>query len=63
MDKTTALFITPVHAAECGTDDKITIAEMTWLSASTLTYIADKVLRDGYGCKTETVLGDTVPTA
>ena len=58
-----SVFITPAHATECGTDDKITIAEMTWLSASTLAHIADKVLRDGYGCKTEIVPGDTVPTA
>ena len=50
-------------ATECGTDDKITIAEMTWLSASSLAFIAEKILVDGYGCNAELVPGDTVPTA
>lgn len=53
----------PAAATECGTDDKITIAEMTWLSASTLAYISQKILADGYGCNAELVPGDTVPTA
>ncbi|MBZ0123103.1 MAG: ABC transporter substrate-binding protein [Roseovarius sp.] len=48
---------------QCDTDDKITIAEMTWLSAATLAYVADTILSDGYGCNTEIVPGDTVPTA
>lgn len=51
------------QATECGTDEKITIAEMTWLSASTLAYITDTILHEGYGCETEVVPGDTVPTA
>jgi glycine betaine/proline transport system substrate-binding protein len=50
-------------ATECGTSDKITVAEMTWLSASSLAYITKKVLADGYGCNVEIVPGDTVPTA
>ncbi len=50
-------------ATECGTNDKITIAEMTWLSASSLAFIAQKILADGYGCNAELVPGDTVPTA
>jgi glycine betaine/proline transport system substrate-binding protein len=54
---------TPAYATECGTTDKITIAEMTWLSASSLAYITNKILADGYGCTTEVVPGDTVPTA
>lgn len=49
-------------AAECNTDGPITIAEMTWLSASTLAYVAERVL-EGYGCEVEIVPGDTVPTA
>jgi len=53
----------PAQATECGTSDKITIAEMTWLSASSLAYITKKVLADGYGCNIEIVPGDTVPTA
>ena len=47
-----SMFITPVHPAECGTDDQITIAKMTWLSSNTLAHVADNVLRDSYGCKT-----------
>ncbi|OUR75446.1 hypothetical protein A9Q83_18710 [Alphaproteobacteria bacterium 46_93_T64] len=50
-------------ATECGTSDKITIAEMTWLSASSLAYITGAILEDGYGCNVEIVPGDTVPTA
>lgn len=51
------------QAASCGTDETITIAEMTWLSASTLAYVTDRIVRDGLGCKTKIVPGDTVPTA
>lgn len=51
------------QATECGTSDKITIAEMTWLSASSLAFITQKVLANGYGCNVEIVPGDTVPTA
>ena len=50
-------------ATECGTSDKITIAEMTWLSASTLAHVAKIILADGFGCNAELVPGDTVPTA
>jgi len=53
----------PAAATPCGTNDKITIAEMTWLSASTLAYITKKILADGYGCNAELIPGDTVPTA
>lgn len=53
----------PVQAAQCGTDDTITIAEMTWLSASMLAHVTDRILDAGYGCNTEVVPGDTVPTA
>ncbi len=51
------------QATECGTDETITIAEMTWLSASALAYVTDTILSEGYGCNTEIVPGDTVPTA
>ena len=30
---------TGAQAAECGTSDPITVAEMTWLSAGTLAYV------------------------
>ena len=50
-------------ATECGTSDKIAIAEMTWLSASVLAIITQRILKDGYGCNAETIPGDTVPTA
>ena len=54
---------TSAHATECGTKDKITIAEMTWLSAASLAHLAQNILKNGYGCDVEVVPGDTVPTA
>ncbi len=57
----------PVHAqddaAQCGTDRKIDIAEMTWPSAAALAHIHATVLEHGFGCTVEIVTGDTVPTA
>ncbi len=53
----------PAKAAECGTDETITVAEMTWLSAGMLAYVTETVLEEGYGCDVEVVPGDTVPTA
>lgn len=50
-------------AASCGTAGTVTIAEMTWLSASTLAHVTQKILKDGYGCDAQLVPGDTVPTA
>ncbi|MGE0314662.1 MAG: glycine betaine ABC transporter substrate-binding protein [Lautropia sp.] len=55
--------VLPAKAATCGTDARITIAEMTWLSAATMAHLADRILSTGYGCNTELVPGDTVPTA
>ena len=54
---------TTAQATECGTSDKITIAEMTWLSASVLAIITQRILKVGYGCNAETIPGDTVPSA
>jgi glycine betaine/proline transport system substrate-binding protein len=60
----TALQPTDAKAqVECGTDETITIAEMTWLSASMLAYVTDTILSEGYNCDTRVVPGDTVPTA
>ncbi|CAN7489356.1 glycine/betaine ABC transporter substrate-binding protein [Caballeronia sp. LjRoot34] len=50
-------------AADCGTAKKITIADMTWLSASTLAHVTRQILTAGYGCVAELTPGDTVPTA
>lgn len=50
-------------AADCGTAGKVTIAEMTWLSAATLAHVTQHVLASGYGCDAQLVPGDTVPTA
>ena len=60
-----AVSATPVaaNAADCGSLDKVTISEMTWLSASALAHMTAKVLEHGYGCEIEIVPGDTVPTA
>lgn len=53
----------PAVAQDCGTAERVTIAEMTWLSAATLAHVAQKIMADGYGCNAELVPGDTVPTA
>ena len=45
--------------AACG---KVTIAEMTWASAGVAAHVEDIILSEGYGCDTEIVPGDTVPT-
>ena len=45
--------------AACG---KVTIAEMNWDSARVATHVQDIILTQGYGCETEVVPGDTVPT-
>lgn len=62
---TMTAFATPqtASAADCGTAGPVTIAEMTWLSASALAHVTQKILRDGYGCDAQIVPGDTVPTA
>ncbi len=57
---TTALTTTPVSAAECG---KVTIANMTWGSASLMAHIDNFILKYGYDCATELVPGNTVITA
>jgi glycine betaine/proline transport system substrate-binding protein len=53
----------PAAAADCGTAENVSIAEMTWLSAAALAHVTQKILSAGYGCTTELVPGDTVPTA
>lgn len=44
---------------DCG---KITIADMTWTSASLIANIDRFILQEGYGCEAELVPGDTMPT-
>lgn len=50
----------PAGAEACG---RVTVAGMTWASASVIAHIQNLVLREGYGCDSEVVPGDTVPTA
>lgn len=59
----TSLGSTPARAANCGTAEKVTIAEMTWLSAAVIAQVAHRILSAGYGCDAQLVPGDTVPTA
>lgn len=56
---------TPAAAQDttCGTDRTIDIASMTWASAAALAEIHAYILENGYGCDTEIVTGDTVPTS
>jgi len=50
----------PVQAADtCG---KVTIADMNWSSATLLANVDAFILRHGYGCDSEIVTGDTMPT-
>ncbi|MEZ5658381.1 MAG: ABC transporter substrate-binding protein [Burkholderiaceae bacterium] len=60
-----AVAFTPAaaSAADCGASKKITIAEMTWLSAAVLAHTTQRILDKGYGCNVQLVPGDTVPTA
>jgi glycine betaine/proline transport system substrate-binding protein len=51
---------TSANAAECG---KVQVAEMTWTSAAVLAYFDALVLKEGFGCDTEVVPGDTMPTS
>jgi glycine betaine/proline transport system substrate-binding protein len=46
--------------AACG---NVTIAEMNWASAQAAARVDEFILTHGYGCKAETVPGDTMPTA
>jgi glycine betaine/proline transport system substrate-binding protein len=46
-------------AAECG---NVTIASMNWQSAEVLSNIDKFILNNGYGCKADITVGDTVPT-
>lgn len=49
--------------ADCGMDEVIKIAEMSWLSAATLAQVESRIIEEGYGCETQLIPGDTVPTA
>ena len=46
-------------SAQCG---RVSIAEMSWGSAAILAHIEEIILSKGYGCRTELLPGDTVPT-
>ena len=46
-------------SAECG---DVTIASMNWQSAEVLASLDKIILNEGYGCKAEIIVGDTVPT-
>src|SRR5215813_3951913 len=46
------------HAA-CG---DITLAVFTWQSAEAMSYVDQFILKNGYGCSTTVIAGDTVPT-
>ena len=50
-------------AAGCGTAGTITVANMPWVSASTMASLTRDILVKGYGCKVDLVPGNTLPTA
>ena len=50
----------PAHAA--GTCGKVTVADMNWSSATLIANVDAFILKHGYGCDSEIVSGDTMPT-
>ncbi len=46
-------------AEDCG---EVTIADMTWSSATLIAHIDQIILKEGFGCEAELVPGDTMPT-
>jgi glycine betaine/proline transport system substrate-binding protein len=60
---TSGLHSSPAKAADCGEAGRITIAEMSWLSAAIEARVLHRILTEGYGCDAELQPGDTVPTA
>ena len=46
-------------ASACGS---VTIAEMNWNSAALMAHVDNYILKHGYGCETQLVAGDTMPT-
>jgi len=47
------------EASGCGA---VTIAEMTWPSAALMAHVDSYILSNGFGCDTQLVAGDTMPT-
>ncbi|NGM45957.1 ABC transporter substrate-binding protein [Rhodobacter sp. SGA-6-6] len=50
---------TAAMAQDCG---DVTIASMNWQSAEVLAALDAFILKEGYGCNTNVITGDTVPT-
>lgn len=57
-----SLYTPPAKAVDCGKVDRVTVAEMTWLSATVQAKLFKRILEDGYGCKVKLIQGSTVPT-
>lgn len=53
------LAMTGAARADCGS---VTIASMNWQSAEVLASLDKFILNNGYGCKADIIVGDTVPT-
>lgn len=56
---TLVLALTAQAADGCG---KVTVADMNWSSATLVANVDAFILRHGYGCDSEIVTGDTMPT-
>jgi len=54
-----AMSASQAYASECG---KVTIADMNWNSATLFANVDSFILQHGYGCETDLVPGDTMPT-
>jgi glycine betaine/proline transport system substrate-binding protein len=59
LASTIALTSLSAAAADCG---KVTIADMNWNSATLMANVDAFILKHGFGCDTEIVPGDTMPT-
>ncbi|MBE2167491.1 MULTISPECIES: ABC transporter substrate-binding protein [unclassified Cobetia] len=58
-----SLALTNQAQASCELDETIQIADMSWVSASTIAHIEAKILENGFECKTQLIPGETVTTA
>jgi len=55
------LVSTPARAQRCEFDRKIVLAGLDWDSNAFHTAVAQRILRDGYGCQVDAIPGSTIP--
>jgi glycine betaine/proline transport system substrate-binding protein len=55
-----SLLLSPLAAAACGSKPAIVLAGLNWASGEFVTAVTQELLERGFGCKTETIPGNTV---